>query len=243
MHTELYKEMAELEETHWWFRGRRTIITDMLERYVPAGARVLDVGLGTGANALTMTRLGYAVTGVEPSQDAIAFAKQKVPDVPVIQSMFPSSAVPEAAFDAVVLLDVLEHFEDDGVALRGVATALRPGGIVLITVPAFQFLWTKHDELAHHHRRYRKPELVRALQHAGLTPIFASYYNFFLFPAIVLVRFLTKLLRLERDESDFSRTPGFLNGIFARIFGAERWLLRATSLSWGVSLIAVAKKQ
>ncbi|MEK7068311.1 MAG: class I SAM-dependent methyltransferase [Patescibacteria group bacterium] len=233
--------MAALEGAHWWFRGRRAVFLDVLRRYAPTGA-LLDVGLGTGANAAEFTRRGYAVTGLEPSTEAIAFAKEKVPDLRVIASPFPAREIEAGTFDIVVLLDVIEHLEDDAHALKEVFRILRPGGIVLVTTPAFMFLWSDHDALAHHYRRYRKGELMRKLHGAGLVPAMVSYYNFFLFPAIAAVRVAQNLLGVKKTESDFSSTPGFLNGMLATLFGAERFLLRLGPLPWGVSLIAVAKK-
>lgn len=243
MEKELYAEMAELEETHWWFRARHAVILDIMRRYCPRAGTLLDIGLGTGLNASAFSRAGYRVTGVEPSPEAVAFAQAKAPDIAVIESAFPSPAIPRESFDIVTLLDVLEHFSDDGEALRAVARALRPGGMVVITVPAFAFLWTKHDETAHHFRRYRRGELMRKLRESGLTPEFVSYYNFFLFPPIAGLRLIFRLFGKRSEESDFSRTPKVLNGLLRRLFASERYLLRMGRLPWGVSLIAVATKR
>jgi SAM-dependent methyltransferase len=150
--------------------------------------------------------------------------------------------VVSGAYAVVTMLDVLEHLEDDVAALREVARILRPGGIVLITVPAFSFLWSRHDELAHHYRRYRRFELCRRLREAGLEPQFVSYFNFFLFPAIALVRLATKALGIRKEGSDFAATPVLLNGVLGALFGAERFLLRFMPLPFGVSVLAVAKK-
>lgn len=236
----MYAEMAELEKNHWWFQGRRAVVFDLMRHYAPKG-KLLDIGLGTGFNAKAFCDQGYDVHGLEPSPDAILFAKEAVPQVAIVQSVFPSSEIPSGTYDVVTLLDVVEHLEDDSAALRDVHRILNKGGVAVITVPAFQFLWTSHDERAHHFRRYRKRELQKLFQEAGLTVRVLSYYNFFLFPLIALVRLFGKL-RWKEAGNDFNKSPGFLNPILASLFGSERFLLRFTPLPYGVSLVAVVQK-
>jgi len=237
----MYEEMAALEGDHWWFRGRRAVVLDLIRRFAPRSGRVLDIGLGTGFNANLMVQRGYEVTGLEPSKDAIAFASRVAPRVSVIESVFPAPSVPSASYDIALLLDVVEHIEDDAAALRDLARILKPGGVAFITVPAFPFLWTKHDDDAHHFRRYRKRELVNVIRSAGLQPELVSYYNFFLFPAVVTFRALKRLMRRE-EGSDFDATPAALNGLLAGLFSAERLALRFARLPVGVSLVAVVRK-
>ena len=241
MESHMYEEMAALEESHWWFKGRRAVVFDVLRRFVPKGGRVLDVGLGTGFNAHLVQTEGYEVEGVEPADDAIAYAKKKAPAVTVIKSGFPSAEIVSEKYDAVLLLDVLEHLEDDARALADVHRILKPGGVVLITVPAFMFLWTEHDTKAHHFRRYTRPQLRKKLADADLSPAVMSYYNFFLFIPICIVRGVTRLLR-RAETSDFDKTPAFLNQVFSAIFGSERVLLRFMNLPFGVSVIVCAQK-
>lgn len=241
MESALYKEMDTIEQTHWWFLGRRAVVFEVLRRFAP-GKKLLDVGLGTGQNAALFMKEGFEVTGLEPSGEAVALALQKAPGLKIIEDSFPSARVPEAFFDVIVLLDVIEHIEDDREALRGVYRALRPGGIALITTPAFPFLWSRHDELAHHYRRYRRAELKHTLKAAGFATPLLSYYNFFLFPGVALLRFMYKLLGIKKNESDFGSTPGFLNKPLGALFGFERVLLRFFALPFGVSLLAVARK-
>lgn len=240
MDSSMYAEMAEMERNHWWFVGRRAVVFDVLQRTISKG-KLLDVGLGTGFNAQQFLKRGFQVDGLDPAPEAIEFARKIAPEVTVIQSLFPSTHIPSATYDGVVLLDVVEHLEDDVAALSDVRRVLKDGGFALMTVPAFRFLWTKHDERAHHFRRYRKNELVRVIRAAGLEPVQVSYYNFFLFPPIALVRLISKMIGLE-ETSDFDKTPGILNGLLGWMFGFERFLLRFVSLPFGVSLIAVARK-
>lgn len=240
MESGMYKEMAALEGSHWWFQGRRAIVLDLLRRHAPKG-RLLDIGLGTGFNAKLFKDRGYAVEGVEPASEGIAFAKTIVPDLQVIEASFPSPLIPSDTYDVVALLDVVEHLEDDAAALKDVSRILVKGGVAIITVPAFRFLWTAHDERAHHFRRYRKGELKRVLEKAGLEPVVLSYYNFLLFPLIASVRILSKLFG-RKEGNDFNKTPGALNGILATLFGCERFLLRIMPLPFGVSIIALVRK-
>lgn len=240
MDSSMYAEMAELEKSHWWFRGRRAVVFDVLSRLKKQGT-LLDIGLGTGFNARLFQKMGFTVHGLDPAPEAIHFAKTVAPGISVIQAPFPSDEVQSGIYDVVTMLDVLEHLDDDEAALRDVARVLKPGGTLLLTVPAFRFMWTKHDERAHHKRRYTRKDLVRVIRAAGLKPSFVSYYNFFLFPPIAVVRLIGKL-RGEKEESDFDKSPALLNSLFAFIFGAERYLLRFTRLPFGVSLIAIVRK-
>lgn len=241
MDAAMYSHMAEQEGSHWWFRGRRAVVLDMLARRMPRSGRLLDIGLGTGYNARLLTDEGYTVEGVEPASEAIAVARKLVPDIHIYETPFPSPEIPSDAYRVAVMFDVLEHLPNDVEALKGVKRVLEHDGMVLITVPAFPFLWTQHDVRAHHFRRYRKHELVRAITAAGLEPVYVSYYNFFLFPLIALVRFVQPYLRME-DTDDLEKSPRFLNTPLSWLFGGERFLLRLLVLPYGVSLVAIARK-
>ena len=243
MEKELYLESAEIEAKHWWFVGRRAILLDTLMRFSGASHnKLLDIGCGTGLNAMLFSVNGFLVTGLETSAVAIGLARAIAPSINILATSFPSSLVARDSYAVITALDVIEHIDDDKGMIRAVADALQPGGIVLISVPAFSFLWSVHDELAHHKRRYNRTELRSSLAMAGLEPVFISYFNFFLFPAIALFRVLSGALRFSRNVSDFSASPELLNSMLASIFAAERFLLRFFPLPFGVSLIAVARK-
>lgn len=243
MDTKLYAEMAEMEKTHWWFLGRRAIIKEVLLRFKKDRRILLDVGAGTCLNTKEFNRIGFKAIALESHPEAQNLARTVAPEIEIIDAPFPSPRIPSNSYDVVTLLDVLEHLKDDNESLSEVQRILLPNGVVLITVPAFMFLWTKHDERAHHFRRYTRHELREKLKSAGLEPMFVSYYNFFLFPPIVFVRFLQKFFAPKNETSDFSRSPKVMNALFASLFGAERFLLRYVRLPFGVSLIAVARKK
>ena len=243
MEKELYLESAEIEAKHWWFVGRRAILLDTLMRFSGASHnKLLDIGCGTGLNAMLFSVNGFLVTGLETSAVAIGLARAIAPSINILATSFPSSLVARDSYAVITALDVIEHIDDDKGMIRAVADALQPRGLVLISVPAFSFLWSVHDELAHHKRRYNREELSACLVTAGLEPIFISYFNFFLFPLIALFRVMSAVFGISRNVSDFSATPKILNSALASIFAAERFLLRIFPLPVGVSLIAVGRK-
>jgi len=153
MEKELYLESAEIEAKHWWFVGRRAILLDTLMRFSGASHnKLLDIGCGTGLNAMLFSVNGFLVTGLETSAVAIGLARAIAPSINILATSFPSSLVPRDSYAVITALDVIEHIDDDKGMIRAVADTLQPGGIVLISVPAFSFLWSVHDELAHHKR-------------------------------------------------------------------------------------------
>ena len=160
-----YAAEAEAEETHWWFVGRRQLFRRLLMRFADdRGARVLDVGTSTGTNLRLLADMGYRdVTGLDPSAEAIRFCAEKgLP--PVREGSITEMPFEEASFDLVMATDVVEHVDDDLLAVTEVARVLRPGGTALFTVPAFQSLWGLQDEVSHHKRRYRRAGFRRAGQ-------------------------------------------------------------------------------
>ncbi len=242
MEKKVYDEMYVLEERHWWFRGRRSIIFDFLEHVIPGAIeRALDIGCGTGLNTRLLAGKARRAVGLESSNDAIRYTRERAPDVEILRGEFPME-LPRETYSLVTLFDVLEHFDDDSAALKKIAGILTGGGHVMLTVPAFPFLWSEHDALAHHRRRYTKRTLCNALRAAGLEPVRASYYNFFLFPVVAAVRVAKKMLGLRTGATDFFMPPRALNAALAALFASERFLLRHIDLPFGVSLIAVARK-
>jgi SAM-dependent methyltransferase len=149
---------------------------------------------------------------------------------------------PDESFDLIVLLDVLEHIGEDKAALAALAAKLKPGGHLLVTVPAFSFLWSEHDESHHHHRRYRLPQLTGLMKQCRLEPTFASYFNTWLFPLIALVRVVLKKLPFARNTDDLSMPSLLLNKLLTHVMTSERHLLRLGRLPFGVSIVALGRK-
>jgi SAM-dependent methyltransferase len=241
MEKQLYQEMYNIEEKHWWFVGRRKILFEITKRKIGKVGQVLDIGCGTGVNAKWLGELGEEVYGVEMSDEVIELAKKRTPNLKVIKGEFPNIEISER-FDLITLFDVLEHFEDDSDALKKIGALLNPGGYAVFSVPAFPFLWSEHDELAHHKRRYTARELREKLIQAGFSPVRITYFNTFLFLPIFLFRLMRKLLGLRGGKTDFFMAPEPSNFLLAKLFGAERFFLRFTDFPFVVSLLAVVKK-
>jgi SAM-dependent methyltransferase len=242
MQPELYRQMRELEDRHWWFRGRRKIVATLLGTLkLPDSTRLLDLGCGTGGNLETLSRFGE-VTGVEMDADAAELARQRG-KAPVLEGYLPDGLpVEEGSYDCVTMLDVLEHIEQDGASLEAVRHLLSPEGYLVLTVPAFEFLWGPHDEAHHHQRRYRAQTLRLRLQAAGFNVRKLSYYNTWLFPLVALVRLFRKVFPGGEAGVEVTLPPDFLNRALESLFSSERYLLQYARFPFGVSLIAVAQK-
>ena len=236
----VYDRMAAHDSTHWWYRARRDILADYLDRYgdLPNGARILEIGCGTGHNLPMLAAFG-SVDAIEIDPAARAIASQRL-GKPVGASPLPGLPhVPRGHYDLVAVLDVVEHIEDDVAALAGMRSLLRPGGKILIAVPAHQWMWSAHDVVNHHHRRYSKATLKAAIAQAGLVPERLGYFNSLLFPLAAAARVMGRLT--GRDDSDDSPPPPAVNALFERIFRLERHLVGRVPMGPGVSIVTLAK--
>jgi SAM-dependent methyltransferase len=235
--------MYRVEESHWWFIGRRRIIASFVERIIgelkKEQPRILDVGCGTGANLEMLSRFGEA-EGVDISPDALAFCQTRGLKN-VRQGEAEHLPYEDGSFDLVAGLDVVEHLDDDLAGLKEMRRVLSPGGRVLLFVPAFMFLWGVQDDISNHRRRYTIAGLKKVACQAGLEVERASYANITFFVPVFLGRLLMRLTGL-RPESENNITVGFLNGLLGSVFGAEAWLLRHANFPFGVSIICVARR-
>jgi SAM-dependent methyltransferase len=243
MDARLYEAHDRLEASHWWFEGRRRVIAAVLARWLaPRPTRTfLDVGCGTGGMFPLLQRFGQ-VEGAESSEDARARALAKFPAVKISPCSLPDQ-LPSGRWDVVTAFDVLEHVGPAVESLRGLRSRLGPGGQVVLTVPAFPFLWSRHDELNHHQRRYTRGSLEAQLEAGGLRLEYASYFNTLLFPAVALVRVAQRLVpALEASPSaDLAPASPPVNWLLTRLFAAEARLVDRVPVPYGVSLIAVAR--
>jgi SAM-dependent methyltransferase len=240
-----YPAYFELEGRHWWFLGRRELFLRVLDRHLPPAvrpARLLDFGTGTGAFLSDLDRFG-AVSAVDADPSAVAFCHERGRAEVSLAPPGAPLAFPDGTFDAASALDVIEHIADDRAALRELRRVLRPGGVLLVAVPAFTFLWGKQDEVSHHFRRYTARTLRRALEDAGFAIERTTYFNTLLFPAVAAVRLGRRLLRRPGSaQSDFELGPPAINGALAAVFGAEARVAARRNLPFGVSLLAVARR-
>lgn len=241
MRSALYRQMAEVEERHWWFVGRRAIVESIIKE-LPLGsdARILDAGCGTGGNLSMLSRYGR-VDALEHDEQARRLANEKSLATVVAGTLPHSISLPQGEFDLITLLDVLEHVDDDRGSLQALLALLKPGGYLVITVPCYEFLWSAHDDTHHHRRRYTLSKLRALAKDCGFNVIYDSYFNTLLFPIAVVARLATRLLK-ARGSSDLKMPHPLLNRALGRVFKLERHLLSRLSLPFGVSAILLATK-
>lgn len=237
----VYQRMAEVQSTHWWYEGRRHILGSVISRLqLPKNARILEAGCGTGANLALLKTYGQ-VEGFEPFDFAVSKAAE-VSGCVVKSGLLPKGIPFEGPYDLIGAFDVIEHVEPDLDSLKSLVSITKQGGYGVFTVPAFPFLWSRHDEVNHHFRRYRRDEFKTLLEQAGYQVELISYYNFFLFPAVVAVRAVKKLLKIkDTPDEALPKLPG-LNAALKMLFSSEACLLRFLSLPFGISIIAVGRK-
>ena len=234
----VYDRMAELDQRHWWYRARREILADLIRRRIelPQDAKILEIGCGTGHNLEMLGRFG-TVDAIEIDDAAREVATSRL-GRRVMKAPLPRlTGVPERAYDLVAILDVLEHIEGDRAALAAMATKLRPGGHILITVPAHPWMWSAHDVVNHHQRRYTRRTLRAAVESAGLKIEMMSWFNSLLFPLAASARIVGRLT--GKEDSDDKLPPAPINALFERVFGLERYALGRLPLPPGVSLAAI----
>jgi len=234
----VYDRMAELDQVHWWYRARREILADLIARKIalPANARILEVGCGTGHNLEMLGRFGR-VDGIEVDGAARAVASERLGRA-VLDAPLPAlTGVPDGAYDLIAILDVIEHIEEDEEGLASLARKLRPGGRILITVPAFPWMWSAHDVVNHHKRRYTRKTLKALIAGAGLRLDLLSWFNSLLFPLAAAARVAGRLT--GKEDSDDKLPPRPVNALFEWVFGLERYALGRVPFPPGVSLVAI----
>lgn len=243
MDPKAYLEMNSVEQCHWWFVARRQIIKSVINRLnLPAHAKILEIGCGTGGNLGLLSQYG-SVDAIEMNADAISIVRTAYGDkVRVIQGCLPGvSSDLVGQYDLVCMFDVLEHIEDDRGALRDVRSLLNSGGQLLLTVPAYGWLWGKHDEFLHHKRRYTLNRLECCLIENGLSPKKLSYFNCWLFPLVAIGRLFDKVFK-PTSSTGTGVPPKGVNKLLQAIFASEKWLLKVGRIPFGVSLLAIAKR-
>jgi len=252
-----YQQFRDLEKSHWWFQGRRAIFFSLLDRFMDAvnqdhrgtgkDAIILDIGCGMGGMLPHLSRHGTAI-GIDMSAESLDHCRNRGFTRVTLGDGY---CLPfnDGTFDLVTLFDTVEHIDDDQAVLEEASRVAGRNGLVMVTVPAFQFLFSDNDVVAHHKRRYTARALKRKLRHAGLTPIKTSYYNTLLFPIIVPLVLLKKLkMNLfgvpENPRSNISYTiPSILNAFLSTTFSSERIPMRRMSYPVGHSLLCLARKE
>jgi SAM-dependent methyltransferase len=236
---------ALLEGEHWWFRARRMILRDLLAQLQwPQQPRILEIGVGPGHNLLEVYPPNARLEGVEPDDGLARLAAGRGP-----AKVFHASIdqlppeIQDGCYDGVTMFDVLEHIKDDARALRIVNRKLRQGGRIVLSAPAYNWLWGQQDIVSQHCRRYTLRNLREKLQAANFTIERMTYFNTFLFPPIAAVRLAAHLIcREPAPDGDFAYAPSSSNAILFNLFASERIFLRFFSFPFGVSVFAASRK-
>jgi SAM-dependent methyltransferase len=235
-----YRELYELEDRHWWFRSRRRVVWALLRRAdLPPSPRILDAGCGTGRNLLEFGSLGEA-EGVDFSGEAVDFCRRRGLER-VQQADLEQLPFGDGHFDVVIATDVIEHLDDDRRAMAELRRVTAPGGRLVVTVPAYTWLWSRHDESLHHRRRYTVGRLSAQLTSAGWTPRVETYFFTALLPGVAAVRAFRRGEGNGDGESDLSLTSSRVGRLLELPSRAEAKLIeRGVNLPAGVSVGMVA---
>ena len=245
-----FEFLFQMEQKHFWHVGRKEIILDVLTRNIPslATSRMLEIGCGNGSILGYLKQNGVKIEGGDIFLEGLSFCRKRAGRVALYQ--IDIVALPfNGEFDIIGLFDVLEHVENDEKALAEMNRALKGGGNLILTVPAHKFLWSRHDEASHHRRRYSRMELIVKLERYGFTVNKVTYYMFFLFPVLAVMRLLSKIFRNKKHEKHGIQTSlelktiPVINNVFLAFLRLEKYLIRYLNLPSGASLLVIAVKK
>jgi SAM-dependent methyltransferase len=237
------QRLAHFEEWYWWHRARQAIVSRLLRRFAPpAGGMMLDVGCGSGATSLALREFGRIV-GVELGAEGARAARSR--GLEVTQMDAGRLGVADGSCSTVVALDVLEHLDDDGAAALELRRVLQPDGVLLVTVPAYRWLWSSHDVALGHRRRYRRTDMERLLRSAGFEIELCSYVMLLALPPAALLRLLERLPGRQptatQAESGYVPIPRWLNSLLSLVVGWDGLLAGHIPMPFGLSVFAIAR--
>lgn len=241
MDEQLYHRFFEIEKRHWWFVARQAIVEYLVAHrcHLFPGAKVLDVGCGTGSVLAGLSKQ-FEAYGTDTSPSAIEYCRKrglKNAYVCTLQD-FPHT---ELRLDLITMLDVIEHIDDDVQILHQAWNRLAPNGRILLTVPAYQFLWGPHDVANHHKRRYTRSLLKKVMDQSGFIVETVSYFNSILFP-LALIRRGIGLLIAERQDEFMAIPPRPVNALLKSVFMMEKYVVRRASFPFGLSVLGIGRK-
>jgi len=248
MDQQVYEQFDELEEKHWWFLGRRRYLDKIIQQLEFSNNDALEfceIGAGTGGNLAMLCRYA-AVDAVEMNDSARE--KIELKNVVGVNSVqpghLPNNIPLSKEYDAVFSLDVIEHVEEDAQALKSLGHFVKEDGWLITTVPAYQWLWSAHDEANHHKRRYTLKSYIRLLEESGYKVEYSSYFNTLLFPLAVIERLVSRAMNSGNAETATVKLPHvMINRIFTHLFGVESSWAGKISSPFGLSIVVVAKKK
>ena len=246
MQDDYEEKYHRVESEHWWFVARRHLVCALVQRYASApSSRILDLGCSGGVTIQQLVRAGYTdVGGLDVSPAAIERCRSVgLTNLHAMDAQAPD--LPNDSYDLIIASDVLEHLADEQAALQAWCRILRPNGVLLVFVPAFMFMWSPHDIVNQHYRRYRLPELQASLAAAGFETLRRSYWNFLIFPPAALVRLLQRVLPPIRGmiHLELRLPPAPLNRALVGLLRLENWLIRqGVTWPWGQSALVIARK-
>jgi len=232
------------EDKNWWFVARRDMLLKLFEKYkIRKDARILDIGCAGGSFLVQLQKLGYTnVYALDYSAEAIALCKQRgIENAYVMDGHHPE--FPAETFDLIIASDSLEHLKEDETALPNWKTILKPGGMAFIFVPAFNFLWTQHDDINYHYRRYTKGDLENKSKRAGFKILSAGYWNALFFIPTAIIRLLTKLMPKKADKTgDILHLPSAVNNMLIGWMKIENSIGKVLPYPFGVSTYVIVSK-
>ena len=247
MQEQYYRVIYDTELVHWWACGRRRILSSVLRQLTPPQRPLLvaDVGCGMGSTLGMLSEFG-TVVGIDTSPTALSFSRERGHPMLVAGSL-PGLPFADESFDVVCALDVIEHIDDDFTAAKELWRVCKPGGLLLITVPAYQWLWSEHDDVNEHKRRYTRPRLRESFAQVPVEYLKLSYMNTWLAPPVMLVRWVKRMFRKTPKrsaelKSDVYMLPRPINRALERLFASEAIWLRHGSLPFGISVLCAARK-
>lgn len=238
----LYHKFYEIQKVHWWFKSKKIIVCELIELHKRGGIinQILDVGCGSGLMLNALSDYG-TVYGLDESELAVNFSNSLGCATVVKGSLNLRNPFGNKKFGLITALDVIEHIDDDISALVSIKGMLSQDGFAVITVPAYQFLWSPFDDINHHRRRYTLKMLEEKLTSAGFKIIKISYFNFFLFPLAIISKLFNRISN-RSGISDLEVPPRYINWMMAKIFQLEKIFLKKINFPFGVSLVAIVEE-